>query len=229
MGSIRNWILQKSNIFFTDSYNVWNQDIAGEFQRRALIETADYVSEYMTDIQSCNSREQVLLKACKASMNEGLILEFGVYKGFTINMMAKIFKGRRIFGFDSFEGLPENWRDRFPKGSFSLDKIPSVRKNVDLRKGWFNVTIPDFLKDNPGKVSLIHIDCDLYSSAKTVLDQLVDRFNSGTIIVFDEYFNYPGWKNGEFKAFRELILKHNLKYHYLTYNSKGEQVAIVID
>jgi len=229
MGLFRNWVLRKSSILLTDSYNLWNQNIAGVFQRRALSETADYVSEFMTNVQSCNSRAQVLNKACKASMNEGLILEFGVYKGSTINMIAKVLKGRKIFGFDSFEGLPENWRDSFPKGSFSLDKMPFVRENVYLRKGWFHDTLPEFLEANPGKASLIHIDCDLYSSTKTVLDHLVGRLHPGTIIVFDEYFNYPGWKNGEFKAFKEMILKHNLKYHYLTYNIKGEQVAIVID
>jgi hypothetical protein len=50
----------------------------------------------------------------------------------------------------------------------------------------------------------------------------------GTVIVFDEYFNYPGWENHEFKAFQEFVEQTNLKYEYLAYNRRHEQVAVKI-
>jgi hypothetical protein len=56
----------------------------------------------------------------------------------------------------------------------------------------------------------------------------VPRIKSGTVIVFDEYFNYPGWQGGAFKAFKEFIAYSGLSYEYLTYNRLHEQVAVQI-
>jgi len=107
--------------------------------------------------------------------------------------------------------------------------MPVVGQNVKLIKGLFEDTIDAFLIDyNIDKISLIHIDCDLYSSTKTVLDHIRDKIVSGTIIIFDEYFNYPNWQIHEFKAFQEFIIDNNLKYKYLLYNDTHEQVAIQI-
>lgn len=78
------------------------------------------------------------------------------------------------------------------------------------------------------KISYLHIDSNLYSSAKTIFNFIGDRIVVGTIIVFDEYFNYPGWQNDEFKAFNEFIVENKLTYEYLTYNGNGEQVALKI-
>lgn len=74
----------------------------------------------------------------------------------------------------------------------------------------------------------LHIDCDLYSSTKVVFDFLKNQIVKGTVIVFDEYFNYPGWQNGEFKAFKEFVIQNNVEYEYLTYNRYHEQVAVII-
>jgi hypothetical protein len=48
------------------------------------------------------------------------------------------------------------------------------------------------------------------------------------VIVFDGYFNYPGWREGEFKAFQEFIAREDLEFEYLNYNRKGEQVSVKI-
>ena len=47
-------------------------------------------------------------------------------------------------------------------------------------------------------------------------------------IVFDEYFNYPDWENGEFKAFQEFISESGLKYNYISYNRNHQQCAVKI-
>jgi hypothetical protein len=70
--------------------------------------------------------------------------------------------------------------------------LPHVSSNVTLIKGWFDQTLPPFLEKHPAPVSFLHVDCDLYSSTKTIFDSLRTRFRPGTVIVFDEYFNYPG-------------------------------------
>jgi len=136
---------------------------------------------------------------------DGLWLEFGVFSGTTINAMSQFAPGL-VYGFDSFEGLPEDWREGKPKGRYSRDgELPQVRENVRLVKGWFDETLPAFLSEHPGPVSLIHVDCDLYSSTRTVLNLLRDRMVPGTILVFDELFNYPGYERHEIKAFYEFL------------------------
>jgi hypothetical protein len=103
-----------------------------------------------------------------------------------------------------------------------------VRPNVILHKGWFDETLPDFVAENPGPVAFLHVDCDLYSSTKTIFQYVGDRIVPGTVIVFDEYFNYPGWREHEHKAFQELVQERNLKYRWLAYNSVEWNAALVI-
>jgi hypothetical protein len=152
-----------------------------------------------------------------------------VYKGDTIKFIANIKKLTKIYGFDSFEGLPEFWRDGFNIGGFSLKgQLPEVPSNVLLYKGWFNETLPEFLNNNKDNVSFIHIDCDLYSSTKTIFDILGERIRKGTIIVFDEYFNYPFWKEHEYKAFQEFVSDRGINYQFIGFNRYHEQVAVKI-
>ena len=91
-----------------------------------------------------------------------LWLEFGVASGKTINYISQ-FTDRTVYGFDSFKGLPEKWRDGYDKGAFSRDgTLPTIRANVELIKGWFSNTLPAFMAHNK-KVSFLHLDADLYS------------------------------------------------------------------
>mgnify|MGYP000400761291 CR=1 FL=1 len=100
-----------------------------------------------------------------------LWLEFGVASGNTINYISK-FTNDKVYGFDSFEGLPEKWRDSFDKGAFNRNgDLPKVNSNVELIKGWFDETLPNFIKNHNKKVSFIHMDADLYSSTKCILNE----------------------------------------------------------
>lgn len=203
------------------------KDIGIELQRIARVQAALYVNKYMPDVDSVTSSHELLTKALSYANSNGLYLEFGVYTGKSINHIAKQVEAD-VFGFDSFEGLPERWRDGFNAAHFKLKSLPKVLHNVTLIKGWFDETLPEFIKNHGRNVSFIHVDCDLYTSTKVIFDNLADYIGPGTIIVFDEYFNYPGWKKGEIKAFHEFIRLHNLAYEYIGYNRKHEQVAIRI-
>ena len=76
-----------------------------------------------------------------------LWLEFGVASGKTINYISK-FTNDTVYGFDSFEGLPEKWRNGFDKGCFNRNgNLPKVNKNVTLIKGWFDETLPNFIEN----------------------------------------------------------------------------------
>ena len=169
-----------------------------------------------------------LLEACliaSPQFDNGLFLEFGVWKGDSIRRIASFAK-TNVFGFDSFEGLPEGWRPGYPAGAFALNALPEVPDNVELVKGWFNETLPRFLEDNRGPISFIHMDCDLYSSTKTVLNLCNERILSGTIVLFDELVNHPRWESGEYKALHEWSQQSERQYDYIGYCPTDEQVAI---
>lgn len=151
-----------------------------------------------------------------------LWLEFGVLTGKSINYIS-LFTENAMYGFDSFEGLPEKWRDGFEKGTFDLNgQMPVVNKNVVLVKGWFEETLPAFIKAQSKKVSFIHLDADLYSSTKFILNQLKEYIDTDCVIVFDELVNYEGFDgdSGELKAFYEFLTENNVSYDWIGMNEK---------
>lgn len=133
-------------------------------------------------------RFDCLSHAAAIAPAEGLVLEFGVATGETITHLAKApnLRGRRLYGFDSFHGLPEPWAN-YPAGHFACQP-PAVPHNVELVKGLFAETIEPFLTAHDGPAALLHIDCDLYSSTRTVLELLSPRIVAGTVIALDEYW-----------------------------------------
>jgi len=161
------------------------------------------------------------------TLGSGLIAEFGVATGRTINHIARLRPEDIVHGFDSFEGLPEDWTSRMPKGFFKRTAVPKVRENVKLHVGLFDNTLPEFkAKHGDTPLQLLHIDSDLYSSAVTILETLKDNIVPGTVIIFDEYLNYPGWELDEFRAWQEHVAKYKIKYEYIGRVSKHQKVAI---
>ena len=157
-----------------------------------------------------------------------LFLEFGVLYGRSITLTAWTLPDKIIYGFDSFEGLPENFGHDLPKGSFNQNgKAPNVPDNVRLIKGWFDKTLPAFVREHPQKCAFIHVDCDCYSSTKIIFDNLKNQIGAGTVIAFDEYFNYPGWQQYEYKAFMEFVAENNIEFEYIA-RTDFQQVAVRI-
>lgn len=189
--------------------------------------TEEYLSAQMDEATSCSSRKEMLDLALRHLPRDGLVCEFGVFEAESLNYIAGRLPARLVYGFDSFEGLPEHWREAFEPGMFSTGgQLPSVRPNVRLLKGWFDATLPAFAAAHAGPTALLHIDCDLYSSTRCVLKHLGERLVPGSVIVFDEYYNYPGWEEHEFRAFTEFAARLHLGYEYLAYNRLHEQVAV---
>lgn len=152
------------------------------------------------------------------TLKDGLILEFGVYKGDTINCIAQHVDDTSVYGFDSFEGLQEPWVFSGEGGFSDVNgTLPKVPENVELIKGYFSDTLPNFIEKKSLPVSFLHIDSDLYSSAVTILEYLNHLIVKGTVIVFDEFFNYPNWKKGEYKAWIEFVEKQNIEFEYIGY------------
>ncbi len=190
-------------------------------------ESALYATEHMSGAMIMDRREDVLRVAMDRMPNDGGILEFGVANGKSISFIAGL-TGRPIHGFDSFEGLPDDWPGRHEeRGHYSTGgRLPDVPSHVTLVPGLFEETLPAFLADDDRKAAFIHMDCDLYVSTRMVLEHLGPRIVVGTVIVFDEYFNHVGWRQNEFRAFQEFVKNQGVGYRYLCWGY--QQAAVII-
>ncbi len=219
MQTLRTHILESENL----------ENIALRISRE---ESARYIVQNMPKSKVFQSVDDIIdfsVDSVAEHLKSGLFLEFGVWKGRSINRIAS--KTRQlVHGFDSFEGLPEAWRTGFNTGEFALptNQLPEVKENVRLIKGWFNQTLPEFAKTTESNIAILHVDCDLYSSTKTIFEYLGDRLVTGSIVLFDEYLGYPGWDKHEYLAFQEFIGISGKEYEYLGYNAAHEQVVVVI-
>jgi hypothetical protein len=146
-----------------------------------------------------------IYRACiRNCVKGGLYAEFGVYHGKSLrSIRALLDPATPLYAFDSFEGLPEAWNG-FPAGTFATSARPDL-PNTHLIVGRFDDTLPGFVQAHPEHVSFLHIDCDLYSSTRTVLTVLSDRIVPGTVILFDEIFGWAGFGCHEYRAFCEFL------------------------
>lgn len=200
-----------------------------ERARLALQDTVAYIETAMPNALGFDTQLETLVYALQQTTVPGHYMEFGVFQGGTIRFIAKRLKGGMIHGFDSFEGLPEAWAGwNLGRSAFSTGgKLPRVPRNVALHRGYFEDSLPPWLARNPGPVAFMHIDCDLYSSTKTIFRLLANRLQPGTIILFDEYFNYSNWRQHEYKAFQEFVSEHHITYEYLAFARQQVAVRIV--
>ena len=156
--------------------------------------------------------------------NKKFYLEFGVWVGTTINFFSNYVN--TIYGFDSFEGLREDWVGTdAPKGTFNLKrKLPKLNKNVIPVVGWVQDTLVPFLDKHKPEINFIHLDMDTYESTKFVLTKIKPYLTKNCTIAFDELYNYPGWELGEYRALKEIF--NDSEYKYVCFCKNGQQVMI---
>jgi hypothetical protein len=156
--------------------------------------------------------------------NRKFYLEFGVYRGNSINFFSKYVN--TIYGFDSFEGLKEDWAGyEYQKGYFNLNrKPPKLNKNVIPVVGWVQDTLVPFLEKHKPEVNFLHLDMDTYESTKFVLAKIKPYLVKNCIIAFDELYNFSGWEVGEYKALKETF--NDNEYKYVCFSLDGAQAAI---
>ncbi len=158
--------------------------------------------------------------------------EYGVSKGFSFKwwLAANTNSESKFFGFDTFEGLPEDWSFYFKKGDMAAG-LPDIQDpRAQFIKGIFQDSFIPFidnhqelLKSNVKKV--IHLDADLYTATHFVLSQFYRYLNKGDIILFDE-FNVA---NHEYRAFKDFTDSFYIKLKPLGTVNNFFQVAFVVD
>lgn len=191
-----------------------------ERSRRAASQSFDFVDANMRDALFHMDQFAVIRsKKDEIGSTGDTILDFGVYKGGSTRALAATFPHHAIHGFDSFEGLPEDWNHAL-KSAFSdvAGQIPQAPDNVTFHKGWFDDTAPIWAAEHFGaKIALLRVDCDIYSSTKTIFDTIGPMIGSGSWICFDELIGYYGWQGHEHKAFEEWLESRGLRAEYVAY------------
>lgn len=136
-----------------------------------------------------------------------LYLEFGVHRGESMRLWSGLLRHpeARLHGFDSFEGLPEDWTLIDGRGTFSTGGQAPVfsDRRVEFFKGWFDATLPAYTPPEHERL-VVHLDADLYTSTVTVLRALERYIVPGTYLLFDEFSD----RMHELRAFDEFLRTH---------------------
>jgi Methyltransferase domain len=223
---MRAWAI---NILKSIGYHFNDRDNGHTFdfdQRGGCQDSYRFIRERMSKAvlfsDTMQLRRFVIDLVCRGDLREKLLLEFGVFKGGTLNLFADRLKAANarepIYGFDSFEGLEEDWSHvNFPSRRFDrAGKLPKTRANTRIVKGWVQDTLGGFLLEHPGKmIAFMHMDMDTYSPTKFVLEKTRDRCGSGAVILFDELYGYPNWRAHEHRALTEVYDEN--EYEYLAF------------
>ncbi|OJZ72662.1 hypothetical protein BRW65_16565 [Mycobacterium paraffinicum] len=141
-----------------------------------------------------------------SAARQALYLEFGVFDGGSMRWWSQHLPHTeaRLIGFDTFEGLPQDWRPGLGAGHFAVGgeppKIDDAR--VSFVVGWFDDSLPKFEIPEHDQL-IINVDCDVYSSAATVLSWAEPFLKPGTLIYFDEFPD----RDHEMRAFKELMAR----------------------
>lgn len=159
------------------------------------------------------------------AQQEGLVVEFGVRRGTSLTILAQA-AGQEVHGFDSFEGLPEDWSNTRSGVLTTGLSLPPVPDNAHLHAGWFEDSLPVFFAAHPGPIRFANIDSDIYSSARTALLAMKERLQAGSILVFDEFIGNRSWRDDEFKAFHEFAAETGWNWRIIAASPATKQVAI---
>jgi predicted O-methyltransferase YrrM len=187
--------------------------------------SAAFFRRELNDAVAHFHKHDTLRAALAQAPREGLYLEFGVATGSTLRVISDAAPAGSVHGFDCFEGLPEHWRSGFTVGMSATAQLPDV-PGAELVVDLFDQTLPAFLEQHDAPVAFLHLDADLHSSTRTVLEALAHRMVPGTVIVFDEYFNCPGWEAHEHRAWTEFVQETGLQFEHLGFTADDEQVAM---
>ena len=151
--------------------------------------------------------------------------EFGVWRGEAFRYLIKTFK--KGYGFDTFEGLPEDWHNE-NAGTYTSDgNVPEI-KDGKFIVGKFEDTLPGFFVETRPMASIINFDADLYSSTICALNYAKPVIDKHTILIFDEFIINENWEQDEYKALEEFCSNNDYTYEVLAISFFTKQVAVKV-
>ena len=199
-----------------------------ELQRRATAAAADFVTARMPDALYCASKLDHLTFAFKQAP-PGLALEFGVFKGTTINHLrelgarAALSRLRQLYGVaGGLGGLPLLRRQLRSRRQEAQGCRQRDADRGLVRQDAAGVLGPRGRPDRLPARRLRHLFLD-QDGARS----LRPRLAPGAVVVFDEFFNYKGYELHEYKAFFEFVERFDVAYRFIGY--AGQQVSLVVE
>jgi Macrocin-O-methyltransferase (TylF) len=177
-------------------------------------------------ISRVRSREAVFRRiAADVRDREVLYLEFGVAGGASIKLWSQLLRNprSRLHGFDSFLGLPHDWRlEGHPRGYFSRGGRPPEVDDPRVRffVGWFDETLPSY-EWPEYDVLVVMLDADLYTSTALVLENVKHRLVPGSYLYFDQLHH----RCDELRAFTELLDETPLRFELVAASRDMSNVA----
>jgi predicted O-methyltransferase YrrM len=206
--------------------------VSNILNKKAIEKSAKFAAKKMKKavIMFDESKQRMYEYISRHIVEDGLIVEFGVAGGYSINSLAIRLPSRKIYGFDSFQGMTKDMSGwEVFKGDFSSNGIPpEVENNVEIIVGPFEETLEKWISENNNHFAFINIDCDLYESTSFILNNIEkNKIKSGTLILFDEFFGFNNWENHEFKAWKEFYKKNKIKFEYVAINHMQVLVKIL--
>jgi hypothetical protein len=203
------------------------RDMVFAGEARAARESERFIAEHLVHARPLPHPVETVRYAAGLVSVEGTVVKIGVHTGEGLLLLAERLHGREIVGFDTFTGLENDWRPGYTAGMLGQDEAPKVR-GASVVAGAYDVTVPAFLAEHPAPIALLHLDANEYSVTAKALDLLADRLVPGTIVILDEYFNYPGWQQGEFRAWSEFVGRTGIEFRYEAYTFDNEQVVLTV-
>ena len=207
--------------------------LVNESKQESVQAFKKHMEKAMLFRQKSRNQEYAIRRAISNQIENGRYIELGVASGTSCRLFAQILakKSLSLTGFDSFEGLEEDWtgiQSGRAAGAFTQSGIlPDVPENVTLVMGWVQDTLPTYLEniETNARFGFVHMDMDTYKPTRFALEAIKPFLTSGTVILFDELYGYPGWRHHEYKALLEVLEPDT--FTYISFSE--ESVAIEIN
>jgi hypothetical protein len=198
---------------------------AGE--ARAARESEQFIADHLVHARPLPHPVETVRYAASLVKIDGTVVKVGVHSGEGLLLLAERLHGREIYGFDTFTGLEHDWRPGYTAGMLGQDEPPKVR-GATVVPGAYDETLPAFRAEHPGPIALLHLDANEYSVTAKALELLGDGLVPGSVVLLDEYVNYPGWQEHEFRAWTEFVERSGIEFRYEAYTFDNEQVVVTV-
>jgi O-methyltransferase len=226
-GILRLFAVFNNLFFFLRNFNILRSWISKANREKLLIN--DFYS-WKRDYPKRLKLYEAVASNYELDKKDLLYLEFGVASGssFIWWLNKNIHPDSQFWGFDTFEGLPEDWGG-YKKGAMAFAQVEVNDERAGFVRGIFQHSLHDFIESNKdllqNKPKVIHLDADLFSSTIFVLSQLYPYLKKGDIIFFDE-FNVA---NHEFLAFKIFTESFYVNMKPIGAVNNFYQTAFIVD
>lgn len=226
--SVRHWTGRLSREFREPESTIKSLQIQASNESALFLEP--YLGTASVFSSSKNLHEWIATRVLPDAP-KGLFLEFGFHDGISAKRLVSGVLSNdpssKLHAFDAFQGLRDAWSwVNYTQGSLNLGGvIPKTPYGVELVVGWVEDTLVPWMDSHPGRISFVHFDMDVFAPTHYALSLLLERMNSGSLILFDELHGYPGWKHHEFKALN-LSLREG-DYEYVAFGPEQALIRII--